>query len=278
MKLNRRQFIAGLVAMGATVALPVAMAKATPTQVNTAWKSLLDDPWCFTVNESATILATGMKEPATRRDVFDADLSVRCTVDSLIDDIESCYPLTTHFQDLAAAELEEVNSSLEDDDPTFMERRRLKRLAKALDDEEQGWADWIHLEGTAGLQRFKDEVDEWMASDIEYGDYEWFRRNSGAQGSAMAFFESQPFATQKALGVVIVEGDHPGSTYFAAELHSTVDEANEAAQGLGLPIRFMRESLNAAVDNAFDGSGPTTAEIERAVQFINNLHHGKASG
>jgi hypothetical protein len=54
----------------------------------------------------------------------------------------------------------------------------------------------------------------------------------------LGFFESLPFETLDALGVEIVEGDHPGSTYIAAELHSTVDEGNEAAQGLGLPIRF----------------------------------------
>jgi hypothetical protein len=40
------------------------------------------------------------------------------------------------------------------------------------------------------------------------------------------------------LGVVIVEGDRPGSTYFAAELRQSIPDANRAAARLGLPFRF----------------------------------------
>ena len=39
-------------------------------------------------------------------------------------------------------------------------------------------------------------------------------------------------------GVVIVDGDRPGSNYIAAELKSSVEDANKAAERLGLPIRF----------------------------------------
>jgi hypothetical protein len=38
MKLNRRHFLSGLIAVGSTLALLVALADATPAQVNTAWK------------------------------------------------------------------------------------------------------------------------------------------------------------------------------------------------------------------------------------------------
>jgi hypothetical protein len=40
----------------------------------------------------------------------------------------------------------------------------------------------------------------------------------------------------------------------------------------------MRSELREDAENPFDGSGPTTAEIERAVQFIQELHHGKVRG
>ena len=43
MELNRRHFLASLMTVGATLALPVAVAKATPAQVNTAWIALLND-------------------------------------------------------------------------------------------------------------------------------------------------------------------------------------------------------------------------------------------
>ena len=46
-----------------------------------------------------------------------------------------------------------------------------------------------------------------------------------------------------ALGVVIVEGDRPGSSYFAAELRNELADANAAAQRLGLPFRFRAEGV-----------------------------------
>ena len=254
MKFNRRQFLAGLLSVGATIALPVALAKATPAQVNSAWKGLLNDPWYFDVNEFDTIWTAGVKEPEIRSDVFDADLTDRCTVESLISDIETCWPLSSHFQYLAATELEDIESSLEEAEAlTFMERRRLKRLAKALDDEMEGWANWMRLEGSAGLERSKELVSDWMASSITYNDYEWFPRYATAQGSALGFFESLPFETLDALGVLIIEGDHPGSTYFAAELRQPIDDANVAAELLELPFRFRVEGSASTVANCSQG-------------------------
>jgi hypothetical protein len=40
-------------------------------------------------------------------------------------------------------------------------------------------------------------------------------------------------------GIVLVEGDVPGSDYIAAELRETVAYANAAAERLGVPIRFV---------------------------------------
>jgi hypothetical protein len=45
------------------------------------------------------------------------------------------------------------------------------------------------------------------------------------------------------LGVVIVEGDHPGSDYFAAELRVEIADANRSAAKLGLPFRFRRKGV-----------------------------------
>lgn len=42
------------------------------------------------------------------------------------------------------------------------------------------------------------------------------------------------------LGIKIVEGEHPGSTYYAAELRVPVEDANEAAARLELPFRFRQ--------------------------------------
>jgi hypothetical protein len=40
---------------------------------------------------------------------------------------------------------------------------------------------------------------------------------------------------------VFVEGDHPGSTYFGAEFHGDIAEANATAESKNIPIRFVEE-------------------------------------
>jgi len=245
MKLNRRNFLASLIAIGATVALPVALADATPAQVNTAWKQLLKSPWYFDVTEFDTIVDGSVSEPSIRSEVFDVGTSERCTVDSLIGDIEDCYPLTSHFQQLTLNELSEAQCTLEDGDLDATERARLMKLVAALDDDNEGWAEWIRLEGATGLPRFKKEAQAWLASAIEWGDLQWLPRTAGAQGRALEFFDSLPFETLKAIGVVIVEGDHPGSTYYAAELSISIEQANISVAELELPFRFKQEGTDA---------------------------------
>lgn len=243
MKLSRRQFLAGLLSVGATIAIPVALAQATPAQVNTAWKQLLKDPWYFDVNEFDTIVDSSIDEPKIRGDAFDVDVGEYRAPESLVSEIEGCYPLTRHFQQLAFDELEEVRFSLDENESlSSPARKRLERLAKALDDEDEGWAAWVLLEGTDGLPKFKEVIADWLASPIEWSDYEHFPKYVTGQGNAMKFFESLPYDTLVALGVVIVEGDRPGSTYYAAELKKSIEDANASAERLELPFRFREGS------------------------------------
>lgn len=242
MKLTRRSFLAGLLSVGAALALQGPLSEATAAQVDEAWKKLLKDPWYFDVNQFGTIVEGDAQEPKIRSDVFDAYVGDRCTPDSLIAEVQGCVPLTSHFQQLAADELNVVQSELEDgEDLPPKERKRLERLAKALSDPDDGWADWVSLLGSAGLPGFVSEVEDWLASPIEGNDYQWFPIRSGAQGQAMAFFESLPRETLDQLCVVIIEGDCPGSTYYAAELRQPIEDANAAAELLGLPFRFKAE-------------------------------------
>lgn len=238
MKITRRSFLQALVYAGAAIALPVPVAEATPTQVDDAWKKLIKDPWYFDINEYGTILVADADEPNIRREVFDISLGDKCTPEQLVQEVEGCWPLTSHFQGLASDELDEVQCQLDDDDINATERARLKHLAVVLDDDLQGWSNWVLLEGQAGLHRFEQEVRGWLDSPIEYNDLEWLPRSSGAQGQALVFFESMDSETLESLGVVIIEGEHPGSTYYGAELRQPIEDANAEAEALELPFRF----------------------------------------
>ena len=51
------------------------------------------------------------------------------------------------------------------------------------------------------------------------------------------------FANQGAIDLanrVVIDGDHPEGTCYAAELHVDLDNANVKAQELEVPIRFDR--------------------------------------
>ena len=73
---------------------------------------------------------------------------------------------------------------------------------------------------------------------MDWSQSEWFPVDWGAQGSAFRYFSSMEYEVLEKLGIVIVEGDRPGSTYFAAELRQPIADANEAAAKLALPFRF----------------------------------------
>ena len=77
----------------------------------------------------------------------------------------------------------------------------------------------------------------------DYAQSDWFPPSYGPQGQAKAFFESLGQTTLNCLGVVIVEGEYPGSSYYAAELRADIGAANEAAAELELPFRFKKEEV-----------------------------------
>lgn len=84
--------------------------------------------------------------------------------------------------------------------------------------------------------QFKKVIVDWLAAPIEW--QEDMPDNATAVGSAKRYFENEDLATLDKLGVWIIEGEFPGSTYYAAELRKKVEEANEIAQKLGLSYRF----------------------------------------
>ena len=76
----------------------------------------------------------------------------------------------------------------------------------------------------------------------------WLDDPAGAEaaeqfsGVALAkkYFERLDYQTLDGLGVQIVEGGHPGSSYYAAVLRQDVDYVNQVARSLGLTFRFRQ--------------------------------------
>lgn len=241
LKLNRRSFLQSLVALGASYVIP---ADATPAQIRKVWQEALAHPWHFEVNEWGTITEPDFVQNETWDDIFNICTGHLKTPDDVINEVNGCQPLINHFQHLADLEKDELSSDLETEPALgLLRQRHIRKIVKAIqDDPDDGWQDWIELEGMGGVQRFKEEIEDWLGLPADYDQSEWFPLNYGPQGQAKAFFESLDNDTLSTLGVVIIEGDHPGSTYYAAELRQSIKEANAAAEGLGLPFRFKPEN------------------------------------
>lgn len=69
-------------------------------------------------------------------------------------------------------------------------------------------------------------------------DPEWDNLITLRGRSAYRFFNNMPFADLRTLGVKVIEGEFPGSTYFEAELRIPIEEANARAEAAGIDIRF----------------------------------------
>ena len=112
-------------------------------------------------------------------------------------------------------------------------------LLTALQNEDFGWKEWIRLEGDNGLNWFRTYIHEtWLQQKINWRDVDYFPKNYSGVAVVKQYFEGLDDKTLYALGVEIIEGEHPGSSYYAAELRHDIDYANQVAREMGLEFRF----------------------------------------
>ena len=246
--MNRRQFLQALASLGASLSIPVVLQAASAAQVDEAWVQALADPWVFEVSEYGTIVEPGVAEPTVRADVFDVWDRQPRDPEHLIDEVEQVVPLVSAFQGLAFEardelefELSLLDDSNEDDGavPRLVERVRLERLIAEIDDPDDGWKALVRRDGHAGLDRYWEFIERWLEEPIEWSESDWFPRDWHGQGKALAFFQGMDSDLCDELGVVIVEGDCPGSSYFAAELRNELDgcERGCGAAGVAVPVQ-----------------------------------------
>jgi hypothetical protein len=196
----------------------------------------------YDVDKSGTIFQPNIPEPVINSDIFKNEirpLSNILTTSDLINEVEYITPLQYHFQSLVEEELERILATLESPGE-IKDRRRLKRQAKAMKGDE-GWQAWVTSQGEEGLPGFKKVIQDWLAEPIDFTQEDYFPSDWNGMGAAKKFFEKLDTGTADALGVSVIEGEFPGSSYYAARLDKSVDDANNAAEKLGLPFRFRKE-------------------------------------
>ena len=88
------------------------------------------------------------------------------------------------------------------------------------------------------------EMKKWAVSEPDWSNEEanYFSIPASGQDYAFMYFRDLfDIEANEKLGVQIIEGEHPASTYYAATLTKPIDEANLIAVSEDIPVRFITE-------------------------------------
>lgn len=236
-KLNRRQILLSLVGVGAAIAVTH---ETSATEINAVWKKLQLDPWYFEVHDCGMIVEAGRQEPKINRDVYRIEERHLETPYDLVRAVEGNEEICSRLRWLAEDEREEAAQRLTQGDVGWSEKRRLQALIKDLENDD-GWKYWVRLPDGEGFAAMRQLVSEFLNEPVDWMNSERWPTGWCAQGTAYLFFWRLDHAVRDKLGVAIVEGDHPGSSYKAAELRNSIASANETAEQLRLPFRFREQ-------------------------------------
>ena len=227
--MNRRDFLKSLAALGGAMAIPFeVLALAPASKISASWKAANLAPMVFSVDSYGTISVGDYEEPGSRAELYgiDAEWSTR-------EELAECIRSEWQFESIAEDAFSNSVSFLN------------KHAESGAEDDYDSWEEWLAAADDEVVDDLGYQIRKWLETKPDLGaEYEWLPpMNTLTPGSrAYSFFKSQDEELLDALGVVFVEGDHPGSTYFGAELHYDLAEVNDCAIRRSIPIRFVSEA------------------------------------
>jgi len=237
--MNRRDFIKTMLALGASFTLPIDLAASTDSALAEAWEI---SGFAFDVQEYGAIWVSDFNEPATREEAYgfsigDADFRRPYALIRFAESNSLNYRLQDIYEDYRC-ELRDISES---DSSATARRAAKKRLARLPDDPDYGWQVWLEVEQEKAWVKLRPEIEEFLKEAPDWSESENLPESANAQGAAFLYFrDCEDPEVLDQLGIVVIEGDRPGSTYFAAELTIPVDEANRIARENDYPYRFRQ--------------------------------------
>lgn len=221
--MNRRDFLKSLAAFGALTSIsPEALLAATDAQVDIAWQTQELTPLIFYVNSWGALSSepdneaadTDDDQGATRGGVLDIDYPPSNLAD-----------VGTYLQ--SNARLSEFAERYITDAADITQKNSARPLRS-----------WLESAGSVRLTQLTDSICDWLDEEVDASEvgHSAMAGFSG-QASAMQFFQHEPDISEM-LEIRIIGGDHPGSSYFAAETTQDIDATNALAAAAGIPIRF----------------------------------------
>ncbi|MFG6468397.1 hypothetical protein [Roseateles sp. BYS87W] len=238
--MERRAFLRALLAVGASAPLASLPSNAPAAVVDQLWQQAIETPTEFAVDSYGTLWVPGVPEVEYRHQAFELVVRDGMTGAQIASLVEECPPLAEDLNDACLRALEDLAEA--EQEPGRAQHRSLKRRISRAPASE-AWRAWIDfLAAQKRLPELVEFIQAWLAQPLAVADYEHVSPYNGPQGEACRFFDTLPHKALTALGVRLVEGDHPGSSYFAAELTVGLDDANARVAKLGWPIRFVESS------------------------------------
>lgn len=202
----------------------------------------------FEVASGGTLTIADYWGPKSRADFYES-LSDwwSGSPEQLMDAMNECQPLAWAVHAIYTEIRDEVQEELDGDSGSSIPRKDRSaalnaRLKTMPEEPEEGVATWL-----LGLTTTEFEwcvvpvIEKWFEAPPDWNwEDDYLPRGSTSQSAALEFFQELDRDQLRAIGVVIVEGEHPGSTYYAAELTLDIDVANNAAAEAGIPVRFKK--------------------------------------
>lgn len=222
--MDRRTFLKALASFGASIALPLDLAAASDAEIDAAWTEVAKTCDLFEVSEFRTLWYANFEEPTTRYDAYgfcrtsDVDASMLEHHSDLYEPIQALY--RDHLRQ---------NEAIGDE-------AEIDKLV------EKNWLKWSQQARGMDEDRIGEIIHSWLSEapdSCQEGDD--YYKTGNAQGAAYYRFLNEDPDLMDALGIVVIEGNCPGSNYYAAELHTEVEEANSVAAERGWTIRFVYE-------------------------------------
>ena len=204
--------------------------------------------WHFDVSDSGTLTVAGFKSRNTRAEIYESVADTWAESPAhLVDAMDEVQPLAWAVNEIyseARSEVELERDSAAND--AIASDERVEALTERLDampeEPDDGAREWLLALTTEEFERLVVPViEKWFTGEPNWNyEDDYIPRSATSQGAAMEFFESMDGDELDLLGVEIIEGDHPGSTYYAAELRGDVDAANKVAIKAEIPVRFKK--------------------------------------
>lgn len=203
----------------------------------------------FEVTEDGTLRMADFVGAETRGEFYE-DAADRWdgSPQELSDAMDECQPLAWAVNSIYSDFRNEIVADIEAAEANAKQNKRriavLKARLKQLPEEpDEGASDWLlGLTMSEFEANVVPQIQEWFSESPDWNfEDDYLPQTGTSQGVALEFFRSMDANSLDLLGVDIVEGEHPGSTYYAARLCVDIDAANRAAGAAGLRVRFVKK-------------------------------------